>query len=143
MRSLTVLFLIYYIYKLFNQNKPTRKFTNKYNGTTWKELGEKTKKDDDILFDVAKYFGSMLFALFVMVIEFIYICNSFTINKTVALAFLTLWLSLFTISIIKAKVKSRRNKDVIPYISWKLSKFIINIVDVAFFGYMFYALMIK
>lgn len=144
MKVLTPLFLVYYIYQLFSQHKMLRSFNKRYEGEKWIELTEKAKADVSIVWDMLKLIGlSFIHILIIFPVEFIYICNSFTVNKTVALAYLVLWLVILFKGIIKFKLNKNKKKDYVLPSNWKLSTFIINVIDVLFFGYMFYMLMIK
>lgn len=155
MKVLTVLFLVYYIYLLLNQQG--------FLGTSARKLMEllPSERDDEPLetvfnevvesekTEVAKQGCLVMIATFftflLAVLEFIYIIIATNKGGMIGVAYLILWIVLLLKSILKGK----KNKDTnILKIKDNLNKFsvkllVMNIIDLMYFGYMFYIFFIK
>lgn len=139
----TILFLVYYIFKVF---KPS------FMVETMNKLQEDLKsfnnaKDDEERENIViKRIGAILgrfvliclFAIPLTIAEIIYIFSAVQYgNKLITIGFIIWWFLLLFIGIIKNKL----NKDKFKKIKrFSFKRIFINLIDVAYFGYMYYIL---
>lgn len=147
MKFLTVLFILYYTFELFNQSKFIRKYIVKYKGLTDEEYSDKIKdelSDKDTLKQTFKFIGLILLIGFIPpVVEIVYIAFAFQYADMVTLAYLLFWLSVFTMGRYRSKkVKGKflLNENIGKY---SIRQMFIHIIDLSYFVYMFYILFMK
>lgn len=158
MKILTILFLVYYIVKVFRQKGCAyRSFINLY------ELLPKDLKESDIdkyitdnkskelNIQFLKVFGWFILSVLLMIIQFSYVvgATSYNCNKIITLGYLALWISMILriiISLIRNKNRSKRNtiaEELVKMKRYKISKLLSNLIGVSYFGYMFFILFIR
>lgn len=147
MKILTILFLTYYIIKVFNQNfmaKSMKEFTNKLASNKEKgelltqEDTEEFLKDKDNISLLFKSIGALIIALILSVLEFFYIFFALQYgNRLITASYIIFWFVILFFGLIKGKINKGR---VTKFKKFSLMQLLISIVDVAYFGYMFYIL---
>lgn len=172
MKLLTVIFLTYYIISLKNQNtwilKPFKKIYEEVsNYISNEKLSDKLVKNyfDKILKVYADnneatymknvaigFLGILLYIIF-MIMEFIYIIKAISVlgaSKYITICYLIFWILILLKSLWQSKRNIKINKadgEVVieafnKCFNFSIQQFVINLVDVAYFGYMFYILFI-
>lgn len=140
----TILFLVYYIFRVF---KPS------FMVNTMNKLQEDFKSFNDAKDDkereeiVVKRIGAMLgrfitliciFTIPLTIAEVIYIFSAVQYgNKLITIGFIIWWFLLLFIGIIKSKFNEDKFKKIKKF---SFSRIFINVIDVAYFGYMYYIL---
>lgn len=139
----TILFLVYYIFRVF---KPS------FMVNTMNKLQEDFKSFNDAKDDkereeiVVKRIGAILgrlalicvFAIPVAIAEVIYIFSAVQYgNKIITIGFIIWWFLLLFIEIIKNKLKKDKFGKIKKF---SFKRIFINIITVAYFGYMYYIL---
>lgn len=141
----TILFLVYYTVKLFKQNifmegiaKNIVKISKELKTSNSKEIFDKLKENGD-MDTIAKYCLTSCFILLpIIVAEFFYIFFATQYgNKLITIGYLVWWFTLFIVGIIKNKLN--KNKE-FKYVKFSIWRFFICLIDVAYFGYMYYIL---
>lgn len=170
MKLLTVIFLTYYIISLKNQNtwilKPFKKI---YEGVSSYISNEKLSDElvknyfDKILKVYADdnettymknaaigFLGILLYIIF-MIMEFIYIIKATSVlgaSKYITIGYLIFWILILLKSLWKSKNKINQTDGEVVMetfnksFNFSIQQFVINLVDVAYFGHMFYILFI-
>lgn len=161
MKALTVIFLAYYIIKIFKQKGwlhtssiGVYKFLpTDLKISEMKNYMDGLSTDDNVEFakSIFKFTGVLLLYLVFLFIEFIYIIKSTSIqcNKVVVIGYLIFWILIFIKNMIGTK--RNRNKTIALTVGegvnklnkYSISQMLANLVDVSYFGYMFFALFIK
>lgn len=159
MKILTVTFLIYYIVKVFRQKgwlvnsligmydllpkdlkiSEVKTYVNNLKGKDKDEYGKQS----------VKMVGLLLLAIIFGIIEFIYVVKvtAFNCSKIITVGYLIFWILILIKSIISSKAQNSK-KDItiaeglVKLKRYKISQMLINLVDVAYFGYIFYILFI-
>lgn len=139
----TILFLVYYIFRVF---KPS------FMVNTMNKLNKDLKSFNDAKDDkereeiVAKRIGGILgrftlmciFTIPLTIAEIIYIFSAVQYgNKTITIGFIIWWFLLLFIEIIKNKLKKDKFGKIKKF---SFKRIFINIITVAYFGYMYYIL---
>ena len=139
----TILFLVYYIFRVF---KPS------FMVNTMNKLQEDFKSFNDAKDEkereeiVIKRIGAMLgrftliciFTIPLTIAEIIYIFSAVQYgNKLITIGFIIWWFLLLFIGIIKNKFNEDKFKKIKKF---SFKRIFINIIDVAYFGYMYYIL---
>lgn len=147
MKILTILFLTYYIIKVFNQNfmaKSIKEFMNKLGSN--KEKGElltqqdiqEFLKDKDNISLLFKSIGALIIVLILNVLEFFYIFFALQYgNKLITVSYIIFWFMILFFGLIKGKINKGKVTKVKKF---SLLQLLIFIIDVAYFGYMYYIL---
>lgn len=160
MKILTVIFLVYYIVKVFKQRgwlqnsmvKMCEMLPQNVKASEAEKCTDKLSKDEltNIGKETCKLFGILVLYIIFILTEFIYVikATSMNCNKVVVVGYLIFWILI----LIKGMIQNKRNKvkkditiveGVIKLKKYKISQMLINLVDVAYFGYMFFVLFIK
>lgn len=145
MKVLTVLFLIYYIYQLFRQGGFLKTSMLKLYELLPKDSLQKNMfdntNDKEVYAQGIKTIMTIVLYLIVAVVEFIYIIIA-TKHGSFAVAYLVFWIFvLLYAQLRKSNVNNltiEESKSILNKFS--VRQFIYNVVDVAYFGYMFYIL---
>lgn len=139
----TILFLVFYIFKVF---KPS------FMVDTMNKLQEDLKsfnnaKDDKEREDIViKRIGAILgrftliclFAIPLTIAEIIYIFSAVQYgNKLITIGFIIWWFLLLFIGVVKNKLNKEKFKEIKKF---SFKRIFINLIDVAYFGYMYYIL---
>lgn len=141
----TILFLVYYTVKLFKQNifmegiaKNIVKISKELKTSNSKEIFDKLKENGD-MDTIAKYCLTSCFILLpIIVAEFFYIFFATQYgNKIITVGYLIWWFLLLFIGIIKNKFNEDKFKKIKKF---SFKRIFINIIDVTYFGYMYYIL---
>ena len=147
MKFLTVCFIIFYTYQLFNQNKFDRKFAEKYKGLTDEEINKKVEQDftdKDKLKDTLKTIAMIFVVGFIPpVVEIFYIAFAFQYAEMTTLAYLIFWLGVLFIGRYrnkKLKGKFFMNDKIGKY---SIKQMIVTLCDLSYFIFMFYILFIR
>lgn len=141
----TILFLVYYTAKLFKQNifmegidKNIVKISKELKTSNSKDILDKLKENGD-MDTIAKCCLTSFFILLpITVAEFFYIFFATQYgNKIITVGYLIWWVILFIVGIIKNKLN--KNKE-LKYIKFSIWRLFLYLIDVAYFGYMYYIL---
>lgn len=139
----TILFLVFYIFKVF---KPSFMVDTMNKLQEYLKSFNNAKDDEERENIVIKRIGAILgrfvliclFAIPLTIAEIIYIFSAVQYgNKLITIGFIIWWFLLLFIGIIKNKL----NKDKFKKIKrFSFKRIFVNLIDVAYFGYMYYIL---
>ena len=142
----TIIFLLFYIFRVFK---------NGFLIDTSNKLTEDLKKFNDIKDDsekkefivnrlvpiITRLSFLIILTLPITIAELIYIFSAVQYgNKLITIGFIIWWFLLLIIGTIKNKLKKDKFEKVKRFSLWRL---FVNIIDVAYFGYMYYVLFLN
>lgn len=140
MKFVTILLLIWYFIKLINQNflmEGVKKINDTVIDKSKEELAE-LSQDYNFLKLLCRSILSMIIYFSIATIEIFYILSAVQYgNKNVSLAYLVFWLAVFLGGILQYKLRGKEKR---PSKKFSLLQWIINLVDFAYFSYMYYIL---
>lgn len=140
MKVLTVLFLIYYIYQLFRQGGFMATSLKKYYNTLPKDTLHRDAFEGDIGTQGVQTVMACMLYLIISVIEFIYVIIA-TKYGSFTIAYLGFWIFVLLYGQIKKPNNNATIEEAINKLNkFRIRQFIYNVVDVAYFGMMFYVL---
>lgn len=144
MKFLTVFFIIFYLFQIFNQNKRLKRYMAKYFNKDESEMIAYFESEDKTkVFLEIVYLISTIFLMFIpMIVEMFYIAFAFEIAFSVTFVYLIIWLTVFIVG----RFKNKQRKGLIDfnkYNKYSIKQMIVNIIDLSYFGFMFYMLFIK
>lgn len=159
MKVLTVIFLVCYIVKVFRQKGWLHNSLIGVYDLLPKDLkvsemktyvnNLKGKDKDEYDKQSVKMVGLLLLAIIFGIIEFIYVIKvtAFNCNKIIVVGYLIFWILVFVERIISSKAQNSKKditiaESLVKLKRYKISQMLINLIDVAYFGYIFYILFI-
>lgn len=134
-KILTIFFILYYSYQLIFQSRKLKTDMNKIiqgmKNLTEEEKVNFAKENLGLIWKVLfKAIGLILLAI----VELFYIFCAFSYGNTIIVGgFLAFWMLMYVISSIRAKL----NKDKPMNESYSVFSMLVNIIDLAFFIYIF------
>lgn len=139
----TILFLVYYIFRVFKpsfmvntMNKLQEDFKSFNNAKDDKEREEIVIKRIGVM--LGRFTLICIFTIPLTIAEVIYIFSAVQYgNKIITIGFIIWWFLLLFIRIIKNKFNEDKFKKIKKF---SFKRIFINIIDVAYFGYMYYIL---
>lgn len=140
MKFVTILLLIWYFIKLINQNflmKDIKKINNTVIDKSKEEIA-KLLQEYEFVETLLKSILALIINLSVSVIEIFYILSAVQYgDKNISLVYLAFWMAILLGGIVQYKLRGKEKR---PSKNFSLLQWIINLVDFAYFGYMYYVL---
>lgn len=142
----TIIFLLFYILK-FVRNGLFKGTMNKLldDLKRYTDIKDETEKEEFVMTRtipvVSRFILLLMIAIPITIAELIYIFSAVQYgNKIITIGFIIWWFLLLIIGTIKNKLKKDKFEKVKRFSLWRL---FVNIIDVAYFGYMYYVLFLN
>lgn len=144
----TIIFLIYYTIRLFKPSLFIGTLNSFQKVVREQELiKDKAEKNEHLTNNIGSLMSFLLLSLFSLVItiaEAIYIFSATQYgNKLITIGFVLWWIFLLLIGILKNKIKKANGtlfNDIKKVSLWRI---FVSLIDVTYFGYMYFTLFLK
>ena len=144
----TIIFLIYYTIRLFKPSLFIGTLNSFQKVVREQELiKDKAEKNEHLTNNIGSLMSFLLLSLFSLVItiaEAIYIFSATQYgNKLITIGFVLWWIFLWLIGILKNKIKKANGtlfNDIKKVSLWRI---FVSLIDVTYFGYMYFTLFLK
>lgn len=145
MKFLTIIFLTFYITKLFTGFKDIKKLMIKTNKiVNSDEKVDYSKLNDENLWTIVKFVIPSIGILVLQIVVFFYIFFATSHGNTyITIGFVIFWLLLLAKGLLKNKKKGLTDEECDKILKFSFKEKLIDIIDIAYFGYMFFVLFIK
>lgn len=143
MKFLTVCFIIFYTYELFNQNKFMRDYIASHINEDEEQLKESMNKEKDKMKIIRISCFGFLIAFIIPVIELFYIAFAFQLVVDTTLIYLAWWLIAFAWA--RYRQKKIKGKYIIKekHSKYRFKQMVVDLIHLSYFIFMFYILFIK
>ena len=139
----TILFLVYYIFRVFKPSFMVNTFNKlsddmKALNNAKDDKGKKKIAENRIIAILGRLFLLYIFAIPLTIAEVIYIFSAVQYgSKIITIGFIIWYFLLLIMGIIKSKLNKERFEKIKKF---SFKRVFINLIDVAYFGYMYYIL---